>query len=48
MEMYKFDPDRVRKFWTTLQECWLKLYGAPFATVALINVTYIFFILLLH
>jgi len=37
MEMYKPDPTRVREFWTTLQDVWLKLYGSPFATVAAIN-----------
>lgn len=37
MEMYKPDPTRVREFWTTLQDVWLKLYGSPFATAAAIN-----------
>ncbi|XP_019878627.2 enoyl-CoA delta isomerase 1, mitochondrial-like [Aethina tumida] len=37
MEMYKPDPDRVRSFWTTLQEMWIKLYGSAYPTVAVIN-----------
>ncbi|XP_067008574.1 enoyl-CoA delta isomerase 1, mitochondrial isoform X2 [Anabrus simplex] len=37
MEMYKPNPDRVKKFWTTLQDTWLKLYSTPYATVAAIN-----------
>lgn len=37
MEMYKPDAARLREFWTTLQDVWLKLYGSPFATVAAIN-----------
>lgn len=35
--MYKPEQTRVREFWTTLQDVWLKLYGSPFATVAAIN-----------
>lgn len=37
MEMYKPNQDRVKKFWTTLQDTWMKLYGTPYATVAAIN-----------
>ncbi|GLH07942.1 SFRICE_002345 [Gryllus bimaculatus] len=37
MEMYKPKPDRVKKFWTTLQDMWLKLYSSPYPTVAAIN-----------
>lgn len=37
MEMYKPDATRLREFWTTLQDVWLKLYGSPFATAAAIN-----------
>lgn len=36
-EMYKPDMTRVRGFWRTLQDCWLKLYGSPFPTAAAIN-----------
>ncbi|XP_046403529.1 enoyl-CoA delta isomerase 1, mitochondrial-like [Ischnura elegans] len=36
-EMYKPKPDRVKAFWTTLQDTWLKLYGSSFPTVAAIN-----------
>ncbi|XP_054286553.1 enoyl-CoA delta isomerase 1, mitochondrial-like [Macrosteles quadrilineatus] len=37
MEMYKPDPARVKQFWTTLQNTWMKLYGSSFPTVAAIN-----------
>ncbi|XP_035795316.1 enoyl-CoA delta isomerase 1, mitochondrial-like [Anopheles albimanus] len=37
MEMYKPNQDRLRDFWSTLQDVWFKLYGSPFATVAAIN-----------
>lgn len=37
MEMYKPDPARLRDFWSTLQDVWLKLYGSPFPTAAAIN-----------
>lgn len=37
LEMYKPDPARLREFWSTLQDVWLKLYGSPFATAAAIN-----------
>uniref|UniRef100_A0A1B6D044 Uncharacterized protein n=1 Tax=Clastoptera arizonana TaxID=38151 RepID=A0A1B6D044_9HEMI len=37
LEMYKPDKDRVCKFWTTLQDTWLKLYLSPYPTVAAIN-----------
>jgi 3,2-trans-enoyl-CoA isomerase len=36
-EMYKPKPDRVREFWTALQDVWLKLYGSPFPTAAAIS-----------
>lgn len=36
-EMYKPDPVRVREFWLTLQECWIKLYGSSYPTAAAIN-----------
>lgn len=35
--MYQPDPARMRDFWSTLQDVWLKLYGSPFATAAAIN-----------
>ncbi|XP_055541844.1 enoyl-CoA delta isomerase 1, mitochondrial-like [Wyeomyia smithii] len=37
MEMYKPKPDRLKEFWSTLQDVWFKLYGSPFPTVAVIN-----------
>ncbi|GBP79773.1 Enoyl-CoA delta isomerase 1, mitochondrial [Eumeta japonica] len=37
MEMYKPDPKRVETFWVTLQDMWLKLFGASFPTAAAIN-----------
>lgn len=37
LEMYKPDPERVRKFWKTLQDAWLLLYGVSYPTVAVIN-----------
>ena len=37
MEMYKPEQKRLREFWSTLQDVWLKLYGSPFPTAAAIN-----------
>lgn len=37
LEMYKPDPERVRKFWTTLQDAWILLYSVSYPTVAVIN-----------
>lgn len=37
MEMYQPQEARLREFWKTLQEVWMKLYGARHATVAAIN-----------
>lgn len=37
MEMYKPKVERMKEFWSTLQDVWFKLYGSPFATVAAIN-----------
>jgi Delta3-Delta2-enoyl-CoA isomerase len=37
MEMYKPEKARLREFWSTLQDVWLKLYGSPFPTAAAIN-----------
>lgn len=39
MEMYKPDPEKMKLFWTTVQEVWFKLYGSAFPTAAAINVT---------
>ena len=36
-EMYKPDEERLRTFWTTLQEVWIELYGSRLATAAAIN-----------
>ncbi|XP_017858970.1 PREDICTED: enoyl-CoA delta isomerase 1, mitochondrial [Drosophila arizonae] len=37
MEMYKPDKERVRAFWTALQDAWLALYGSSVPTAAAIN-----------
>lgn len=37
MEMYKPTEERLIKFWTTLQDTWLELYGTQYPTVAAIN-----------
>ncbi|GAB0093439.1 enoyl-CoA delta isomerase 1, mitochondrial [Sergentomyia squamirostris] len=37
MEMYKPDQARVKEFWSTLQEVWLKLFAAGLPTAAAIN-----------
>lgn len=37
MEMYKPKVDRMKEFWSTLQDVWFKLYGSPFPTAAAIN-----------
>lgn len=37
LEMYKPQEERVKQFWTTLQDVWLKLYGSAFPTAAAIN-----------
>lgn len=42
MEMYKPQPEKLNRFWTTLQDVWLKLYGSGFPTAAAINVRTIF------
>lgn len=41
MEMYKPNQDRVKAFWTAMQDTWLKLYLSKFPTVAVINVSLI-------
>lgn len=38
MEMYKPDQDKIKVFWSTLQNVWLQLYGSAFPTAAAINV----------
>jgi len=37
LEMYKPQQERLRQFWTALQDTWLRLYGASFPTAAAIN-----------
>ncbi|XP_072394287.1 enoyl-CoA delta isomerase 1, mitochondrial-like [Diabrotica undecimpunctata] len=37
LEMYKPDQERIKLFWTALQDTWIKLYGSSYPTVALIN-----------
>ena len=41
MEMYQPQEARLREFWKTLQNVWMKLYGARHATVAAINVGFL-------
>ncbi|XP_060653264.1 enoyl-CoA delta isomerase 1, mitochondrial-like [Drosophila nasuta] len=36
-EMYKPDKERIRAFWTALQDVWLALYGSSVPTAAAIN-----------
>jgi len=36
-EMYQPDEERLRTFWTTLQEVWMGLYGSRLATAAAIT-----------
>ena len=38
MEMYDNKPDRIRQFWSALQEFWIKLYGSNKIYIAAINV----------
>ncbi|KAH8412000.1 hypothetical protein KR222_006173 [Zaprionus bogoriensis] len=37
LEMYQPDKERIRAFWTTLQDVWLALYGSSVPTAAAIN-----------
>lgn len=37
-EFYNPNPERLTKFWNTLQETWLALHMSPFPVVAVINV----------
>ncbi|SPP85644.1 enoyl-CoA delta isomerase 1, mitochondrial-like [Drosophila guanche] len=37
LEMYKPEKERIRAFWTQLQEVWLALYGSSVPTAAAIN-----------
>lgn len=39
MEMYQPKPDRIRQFWSALQNFWLKLYGSNKIFIAAINVS---------
>ncbi|XP_072043765.1 enoyl-CoA delta isomerase 1, mitochondrial-like [Amphiura filiformis] len=36
-ELYQRDSDYIKKFWTQLQNLWLKLYGSPLVLIAAIN-----------
>lgn len=38
MEMYQPKPERIRMFWTALQDFWIKLYGSNKIFIAAINV----------
>lgn len=37
LEMYKPTVDKARRFWSMLQNTWIKLYSTPYPTVAAIN-----------
>lgn len=37
LEMYQPNTDRLRQFWTQVQQLWINLYGSQVATVAAIN-----------
>lgn len=37
--MYNPQPERMKAFWTAVQDVWLKLYGSSFPTAAAINVS---------
>jgi 3,2-trans-enoyl-CoA isomerase len=37
LELYKPNLDRFKQWWSTLQQTWMKLYGTPYPTVAVIN-----------
>lgn len=37
LEMYDSKPDRVRQFWSALQDFWMKLYGSSKIYIAAIN-----------
>lgn len=36
--MHNPEPERLKAFWTAVQDVWLKLYGSSFPTAAAINV----------
>jgi hypothetical protein len=38
MEMYKAKEERLAKFWTSMQDFWIKLYGSKNVYIAAINV----------
>lgn len=38
LEMYNPELERLKAFWSTLQDVWLKLYGSSYPTAAAINV----------
>ncbi|XP_077290674.1 enoyl-CoA delta isomerase 1, mitochondrial-like [Arctopsyche grandis] len=37
MEMYKPNEDRIKDFWSSLQDLWMKLFGSGFPTAAAVN-----------
>lgn len=47
LELYKPEEDKVKRYWTALQDCWINLYGFSAPTVACINVSFINFCCLL-
>jgi len=38
LEMYDSKPDRIKQFWSALQDFWIKLYGSSKIYIAAINV----------
>jgi 3,2-trans-enoyl-CoA isomerase len=38
LEMYQPKPDRIRQFWSALQDFWIRLYGSNKVYIAAINV----------
>lgn len=43
LEMYQPKPDRIRQFWTALQDFWIRLYGSNKVYIAAINVFFLMF-----
>lgn len=37
LEIYKPNPERLKKYWKSLQDTWLKLYKLPTPTVSVVN-----------
>lgn len=48
LEMYNNKPERIRQFWSALQDFWLKLYGSNKIFIAAINVNILPIVIFLH